>query len=114
PFTSREIRLASRPVGAPQPSDFALAETEVADPTDGRLVARNTFMSVDPYMRGRMSDAKSYVAPYELDQAMYGAAVGEVVASAAEGFTPGDTVLHQLGWREYATVPAKHAQQVDA
>jgi NADPH-dependent curcumin reductase CurA len=114
PFTSREIRLASRPVGAPQPSDFALAETEVADPADGELIVRNTFMSVDPYMRGRMSDAKSYAAPYELGQAMYGAAVGEVVASAAEGFAEGDIVLHQLGWREYATVPAKQAQQVDA
>src|SRR4051812_7380838 len=114
PFTSREIRLASRPVGAPQPSDFALAETDVADPADGELIVRNTFMSVDPYMRGRMSDAKSYAAPYELDQAMYGGVVGEVVASAADGFAPGDTVLHQLGWGEYATVPAEQAQQVDA
>jgi NADPH-dependent curcumin reductase CurA len=114
PFTSREIRLASRPVGEPKPSDFALAETDVADPADGELIVRNTFMSVDPYMRGRMSDAKSYAAPYELDQAMYGGVVGEVVASAADGFAPGDTVLHQLGWREYATVPAEQAQQVDA
>ena len=71
-------------------------------------------MSVDPYMRGRMSDAKSYAAPYEIDHAMHGGAVGEVVASAAEGFAEGDTVLHQLGWREYATVPAKDARKVDA
>jgi NADPH-dependent curcumin reductase CurA len=101
-------------VGEPQPSDFALAETEVADPGDGELIVRNTFMSVDPYMRGRMSDAKSYAAPYEVGAAMYGGAVGEVVASAADGFAVGDTVLHQLGWREYATVAAKHAQKVDA
>jgi NADPH-dependent curcumin reductase CurA len=114
PFTSREIRLASRPVGAPQPSDFELAETEVADPADGELIVRNTFMSVDPYMRGRMNDAKSYTPPYELGQAMTAGAVGEVVASAAEGFNAGDTVLHQLGWREYATVPAAQAQKVDA
>ena len=105
-FTSREVRLASRPKGEPQPSDFELAETEVADPADGELIVRNTFMSVDPYMRGRMSDAKSYAAPYELGKVMHGGAVGEVVASAAGGFAPGDTVLHQLGWREYATVDA--------
>jgi NADPH-dependent curcumin reductase CurA len=114
PFTSREIRLAARPVGVPKPTDFELAETEVADPADGELVVRNTFMSVDPYMRGRMSDAKSYAAPYALGEAMYGGAVGEVVASAADGFAAGDTVLHQLGWREYATVPAGQAQKVDA
>ena len=101
-------------MGEPQPSNFALAETEVADPADGELIVRNTFMSVDPYMRGRMSDAKSYAAPYEIDHAMHGGAVGEVVASAAEGFAEGDTVLHQLGWREYATVPAKDARKVDA
>ena len=89
PYTSREIRLASRPVGEPQPSDFELAETEVADPADGELIVRNTFMSVDPYMRGRMSDAKSYAAPYELGEAMHGGAVGEVVASARRGLRGG-------------------------
>jgi NADPH-dependent curcumin reductase CurA len=114
PYTSREVRLASRPQGEPQPSNFELAEVEVADPADGELIVRNTFMSVDPYMRGRMSDAKSYAAPYELGQVMYGGAVGEVVASRAEGFEEGDTVVHQLGWREYATVAAKHARPVDA
>ena len=104
PFTSREVRLASRPKGEPQPSNFELAETEVADPADGELIVRNTFMSVDPYMRGRMSDAKSYAAPFEIGEVMHGGAVGEVVASDADGFAPGDTVLHQLGWREYATL----------
>jgi NADPH-dependent curcumin reductase CurA len=113
PYSSREVRLASRPIGEPQPSDFQLAEVEVADPADGELIVRNTFMSVDPYMRGRMSDAKSYAAPYEVGQVMYGGAVGEVVASRADGFAEGDTVLHQLGWREYATVAAKHARVVD-
>ena len=61
PWTSREIRLASRPVGEPQPSDFELAEVEIGDPGDGEVVVRNTFMSVDPYMRGRMDDGQSYV-----------------------------------------------------
>jgi NADPH-dependent curcumin reductase CurA len=113
PYTSREVRLASRPKGEPQPSNFTLAEVEVADPAEGEIVVRNTFMSVDPYMRGRMNE-KSYAATYQIDQVLFGGAVGEVVASNAEGFEEGDVVVHQLGWREYATVPAKHAQKVDA
>src|SRR5687768_5314265 len=72
---SREIRLAARPSGEPKPSDFELAEVEVGEPGDGEIVVRNTFMSVDPYMRGRMNDRKSYVPPYQLGEAMYGGAV---------------------------------------
>src|SRR5262245_49675483 len=103
PYTSREIRLASRPApGEPQPSDFQLAETEVADPADGEFVVRNLFMSVDPYMRGRMGDRPSYVPPYALNEPLDGGAVGEVVASNHKRFAVGDVVLHQAGWREYA------------
>jgi NADPH-dependent curcumin reductase CurA len=100
-WTSREIRLASRPVGEPQPSDFQLAEVEVSDPEDGEVVVRNTFMSVDPYMRGRMDDRPSYVPPWQIGDACQGAAVGEVVASRSSRFSEGDIVMHQLGWREY-------------
>jgi NADPH-dependent curcumin reductase CurA len=114
PHTSKEIRLASRPTGEPEASNFELAEAEVADPADGEIVVRNTFISVDPYMRGRMNAAKSYAAPYEIGKTLWGGAVGEVVASRAEGFEEGDVVLHQLGWREYAKLPAKHAQKIDA
>jgi NADPH-dependent curcumin reductase CurA len=71
-------------------------------------------MSVDPYMRGRMNDAKSYVPPFALDRAMDGGAVGEVVASRADGIAVGDTVLHQLGWREHAVLRADHVRKVDA
>lgn len=71
-------------------------------------------MSVDPYMRGRMNDVKSYIPPFQLDEPMQGGAVGEVVASAAEGFAVGDHVLHHLGWREYAELDAKFATKVDA
>jgi NADPH-dependent curcumin reductase CurA len=85
-------------VGEPVPDDFEIAEVEV-EPQEGRLLVRNLFMSVDPYMRGRMSEAKSYAAPYELGRVMYGGAVGEV---------EGRLVLHQAGWREVALVdPAK-------
>jgi NADPH-dependent curcumin reductase CurA len=103
-WTSREIRLASRPAGEPQPSDFQLAEVEVGEPDDGEVVVRNTFMSVDPYMRGRMNDVPSYVPPFQLGEPLDGAAVGEVVASRHKRFAEGDVVTHQMGWREYAKV----------
>ena len=99
---SREVRLARRPVGEPQPDDFELAERELGEPEEGQLLVRNRFMSVDPYMRGRMRDAKSYVPPYQLGEPMSGGAVGEVVA----GGDPGSLVVHQLGWREAAIVDA--------
>ncbi|MFI9118582.1 NADP-dependent oxidoreductase [Streptomyces bikiniensis] len=113
PASSREWHLVARPHGWPVPADFALRETPVAEPAAGRILVRNKHFSVDPYMRGRMNDVKSYVPPFKLDHPMDGGAVGEVVASNAEGFAVGDHVLHGLGWREYADVPAKHATKVD-
>ena len=110
---NREIHLASRPQGWPTADNFRLVTTEVPTPGPGQLVVRNRFMSVDPYMRGRMNDVKSYVPPFALDAPLDGGAVGEVVAGEAEGFAPGDVVLHGLGWREYALVDAKGARKVD-
>jgi NADPH-dependent curcumin reductase CurA len=110
---SREWHLVARPHGWPTPEDFALVETETGEPGPGEILVRNLYVSVDPYMRGRMNDAKSYAAPYELNQPMQGGAVGEVVASDAEGFAPGDHVLHFAGWREYALVNAKASVKVD-
>jgi NADPH-dependent curcumin reductase CurA len=97
---SREIRLKSRPTGTPVPDNFELAETEVAAPGDGQVRVRNLFMSVDPYMRGRMSDRPNYVPPFEIGKALQGHAVGEVVESNADGFAPGDHVSSMNGWRE--------------
>ncbi|MEV0599596.1 NADP-dependent oxidoreductase [Streptomyces sp. NPDC050315] len=114
PTTGREWHLVARPQGWPTPADFALREAPVAEPGEGQVLVRNIHFSVDPYMRGRMSTAKSYVEPFELDKPMQGGAVGEVIASNAEGFEAGDHVLHFLGWREYATVNAKSAVKVDA
>jgi NADPH-dependent curcumin reductase CurA len=111
---SREIRLAARPHGEPVPSDFELADVELPDPGPGQILVRNTYMSVDPYMRGRMNDVKSYVPPFQLGHALEGGAVGEVVASEADGYAVGDVVVHQLGWREHALLEAKHARKVDA
>jgi NADPH-dependent curcumin reductase CurA len=92
---------------------FDLVDVDLPDPTDGQIIVGNQYMSVDPYMRGRMTDAKSYVPPYELGKAMEGGAVGEVVASASPDLAVGDIVLHGLGWRDLALVPAKGARKID-
>ncbi|MBD0417689.1 NADP-dependent oxidoreductase [Streptomyces sp. TRM S81-3] len=113
PAVNREWHLASRPVGWPKPEDFALVEAEVPTPGEGQVLVRNLYVSVDPYMRGRMSAAKSYVAPFELGKVMQGGAVGEVVVSNADGIEAGDHVLHFFGWREYAALDAKNAVKVD-
>ncbi|WP_184691258.1 NADP-dependent oxidoreductase [Saccharothrix tamanrassetensis] len=113
PSTAQEIRLASRPEGFPTLENFELVSVAVPEPGEGRLLVRNLIMSVDPYMRGRMSDAKSYVAPYEVGKVMEGGAIGEVVVSGVEGFAVGDKVLHGSGWREYAVVDGARAVKVD-
>ncbi|MEU2304817.1 NADP-dependent oxidoreductase [Streptomyces misionensis] len=110
---NREWHLLSRPVGWPKPEDFALVESPLPAPREGQVLVRNTYLSVDPYMRGRMSAQKSYVAPFELGKAMQGGAVGEVIESRAEGISVGDHVLHPFGWREYAVLGAEHAVKVD-
>ncbi|MFH8988968.1 NADP-dependent oxidoreductase [Streptomyces sp. NPDC017940] len=111
---SREIRLAARPVGFPSPADFALVTTEVPDTVaDGQVLVRNTWMSVDPYMRGRMDDVPSYIAPFELGAPLEGNAVGEVVASGSAGVPVGATVAHFAGWREYAVLDAADVTVID-
>jgi NADPH-dependent curcumin reductase CurA len=109
----REWRLAARPTGWPTPEDFELATSVLPELADGQIRVRNEVLSVDPYMRGRMSAAKSYAAPYVLGEAMTGGAVGVVEESRAEGFAPGDHVLHGLGWREVAVTDAGGARVVD-
>src|SRR5687767_15303257 len=106
-MTSHEIRLASRPKGWPTLDNFAHATVQLSPPDDGQVLVRNLFLSVDPYMRGRMNDVKSYVPPFQIDQPMEGGAVGEVVESRAEGISPGDKVLHMAGWRDEAVLPAQ-------
>jgi len=113
PRTGQEIQLAARPQGEPVDGDFRLAEVEVPEPGEGQVLVRNTWMSVDPYMRGRMNDRKSYVPPFQIGAPLEGGAVGEVVASRADGLAEGDTVLHQLGWREYAVLDGNAARKVD-
>ena len=84
------------------PENFRTETVELPEPGPGQVLVRNSAMSVDPYMRGRMNDAKSYVTPFAVDAPLDGGAVGEVVASGSDKVAVGDTVVHQLGWREHA------------
>ncbi|MEU3274847.1 NADP-dependent oxidoreductase [Saccharomonospora sp. NPDC006951] len=113
PSQGLEVRLARRPVGTPVADDFELASVPVGQPAAGEVLVRNEYLSVDPYMRGRMIDTKSYVEPYALGAVMNGGAVGTVVRSQAAELPVGTTVLHDLGWREYALAPSGEFQQVD-
>ena len=110
---SREIRLVARPRGFPEEELFEVAETAIPDPAEGQVLIRNAFFSVDPYMRPRMNDVRSYVAPFTLGEAMTGGAVGRVVASRNERYGEGDWVLHYLGWREWALTDGAAVRRLD-
>jgi NADPH-dependent curcumin reductase CurA len=111
--TSREWRLVARPRGEPAAEDFELAEVELPEPADGEVLIRNAWLSVDPYMRARMNETRSYVASFRLGEAMTGGAVGRVEASRNDGFAEGDWVVHMLGWREAAIADERGLQRVD-
>lgn len=98
---SREIQLVSRPHGIPTAANFTLVQTTLPPLHDQEVLVRNLFMSVDPYMRGRMNDGKSYVPQFEIGKPLEGGAVGEVIESRATEFKPGDIVTSSFGWREY-------------
>jgi NADPH-dependent curcumin reductase CurA len=110
---SREIRLKSRPVGMPDESVFELASVETPALAAGEVQVRNLYMAVDPAMRGRMNDARSYMPPFELDRPLEGPAVGEVVSSRSPDFAPGDLVFSRLGWREVFNAPAAELKKRD-
>ena len=104
---ARAWHLNSRPNGMPSADNFELRQVDLPALGDGQLRVRNRWLSVDPYMRGRMNDVKSYVPPFQLGEPLEGGAIGEVVESKAEGFAPGDLVLHMGGWRDEAVVSAR-------
>jgi NADPH-dependent curcumin reductase CurA len=106
PVSSREIRLKRRPIGLPSAEDFELASVALTAPQTGQVLVRNHWMSVDPYMRGRMYDRPSYVPPFALGEALQGGAIGEVIESQSPDFTPGDLVESMFGWREAYVAPA--------
>jgi NADPH-dependent curcumin reductase len=110
-----QVLLVSRPTAEPTLDNFALVDREVPDLADGQVLVRHHFLSLDPYMRGRMSDAKSYAAPQPLGEVMIGGTAGEVVASRSPRFAPGDHVVGMGGWQHYSVVDAGRAplQKVD-
>lgn len=111
---SRQFHLASRPGGAPALENFKLVERELDAPSEGQIIVRNLWLSVDPYMRGRMVDRSSYIPPFGIDEPMDGAAVGIVEASKDEKFAVGDTVSHFAGWRDLALIEARSATRIDS
>jgi NADPH-dependent curcumin reductase CurA len=112
--TTRAWHLASRPTGMPEIGHFELKPLDLPSLEDGMVRVRNSWLSVDPYMRGRMNDVKSYVPPFQVGAPLEGGAVGKVVESRAAGFEPGDTVFHMLGWREEAVGAAAAFNKVPA
>jgi NADPH-dependent curcumin reductase CurA len=114
---NQQWHLVSRPTGEPTPANFKLVEAAVPELQQGQVLVRNHFMSLDPYMRGRMNDGKSYAQPQPLNAVMQGGAVGEVVASKNRGFQAGDKLVGPGGWQQYALVEAAQAglwRKVDA
>jgi NADPH-dependent curcumin reductase len=113
PARNRRIVLAARPKGEPQDADFRLEETEIPSTTDGEVLLRTLYLSLDPYMRGRMNAARSYAAPVEIGEVMEGGTVSEVIESQVADFHPGDVVLSHCGWQEYAVAKAKGLRRLD-
>ncbi len=111
--TSHEVQLVSRPSGIPSAANFTLAQIELPPLQDQQVLVRNLFMSVDPYMRGRMNAGKSYVPPFELGQPLEGGAVGEIVESRAYQFKPGEVVTSNFGWREFFIAAPHELHAVD-
>jgi hypothetical protein len=112
-IATREWQLVRRPHGEPVDEDFRLVPAERPDPAPGEVVVRTIAMSVDPYMRGRMNATKSYAPAWELGETMVGGAIGQVIASRSDDVPEGAIVLHGLGWRDVAVLPAAHVAVVE-
>lgn len=110
---SKEIHLVSRPNGEPLAENFLVKEVEIKEVKENEILVKNLWMSVDPYMRGRMIDRKSYVPPFELGKTLEGGAIGIVIKSKCPDFKEGDFVNSNFGWREYFTAEGKYLQKVN-
>jgi NADPH-dependent curcumin reductase CurA len=109
---NRRVILAARPSGLPKPTDFRFEDAPLPAPADGEVLLRILYLSLDPYMRGRMNEGKSYIPAFELGQPLEGGAVGEVIESRTKEFKPGDIVTSNLGWREYFVASSKMVHSV--
>jgi NADPH-dependent curcumin reductase CurA len=112
--TNRRIVLAARPSGEPRDTDFRLEETAIAEPREGQILLRTLYLSLDPYMRGRMNEGPSYAPPVEIGEVMVGATLSEVAESKSPAFKRGDIVLANSGWQEYATATADSVSKLDS
>lgn len=110
---NKQILLASRPKGMPNEDTFRFEDIPVPDPEDGEVLIKTLYISVDPYMRGRMNDAKSYVAPFEVGKVIVGGVIGEVVESNHSAFSKGDVALGNLGWQLYSVASGDHLRKLD-
>jgi len=110
---NQQILLASRPQGMPTPDNFRIVQTPAPEPADGQLLLEILYLSLDPYMRGRMDDAKSYAKPVEIGAVMEGGTVARVVSSKHAGFAPGDVVLSHSGWQRYALSDGENLRKLD-
>ena len=113
PSVNRQFKLAARPVGFPKESDFSLAQSPMPSIADGQVLAKSLYLSVDPYMRGRITGIRTYADPVNIGDVMQGGAVGQVVESKAAGFAPGDYVSGMWGWQEFAAADSKMVQKID-
>ncbi len=107
------VLLKSRPVGFPTEEDFQIVESSIPEPEEGEILVKVEWLSLDPYMRGRMNDAKSYASPVEIGEVMVGGAAGTVVNSRSPAFSVGDTVEGRLGWQSYALSDGSGVRKVD-
>lgn len=110
---NRQITLASRPVGYPKESDFNLVEVPIPTPEDGEVLVKTIYLSVDPYMRGRINAAKSYAANVEIDEIMVGSVIAQIVESKHPNLEVGDIVNAGIGWQEYGTAAGDHLRKID-
>lgn len=113
PSVNRQFKLAARPTGLPKESDFSLTESPMPTPGDGQVLVKSAYLSVDPYMRGRITGVRTYADPVLVGDIMQGGTVGQVVESKASGLAAGDFVTGFWGWQEFATADAKTLQKLD-
>jgi NADPH-dependent curcumin reductase CurA len=111
-MNNKEIRFASRPTGLPSPENFEFVDTDAPQPDEGEVLIKTIFISVDPYLRGRMREGKSYVPPFVIGQVIESGVVGEVVESKSPDFKPGDVVMGMLGWKLYNVAAANQLRKV--
>ena len=113
PGVNRQFKLAARPVGLPKESDFSLVDAKMPAPSDGQVLVKTAYLSVDPYMRGRITGVRTYADPVNIGDVMVGGTVGQVIESRSAALAPGDFVLGQWGWQEYVAVDGAALRKLD-